>query len=159
MSEIKITSTNIRGSKVGKRVEEAQKLRTFLNITSDVHIVIDAHLDSNKIATIRKRHRQMLSSYSILGYPSKKRGLIVFLKRSSGCTVSKLNNNNNPDTLLFELELPDTTKIDILAVYAPSKDLPTFWDESHLLLNNSDNMHKILIGDYNCTINHQNDAE
>jgi hypothetical protein len=101
----------------------------------------------------------MLSSYSILGYPSKKRGVIVFLKHSSGYTISKLQNHNNHDTLLFELQLPDTTKFNILAVYAPSKALPTFWDDAHQTLNTGDNMPKILIGDYNCTINHPRDSE
>ena len=121
-------------------------------------MVLDSHLDSNKIATIGKRHRQMLSAYSILGFPSKKRGIIIFLKRSSGCTVSKTTNNNNQDTLLFQSSLRDTSNIDILAVYAPSKDLPTFWDESHALLNSGESLHKILIGDYNCTINHDEDS-
>ena len=33
--------------------------------------------------------------------------------------------------MFFTLILPDLTKVDILAVYAPSDDCPEFWEEAH----------------------------
>ena len=56
--------------------------------------------------------------------------------------------------MLFTLFLPDTTQIDILAVYAPSQSLSEFWEEERTLLNTGKNTH-MRLGDYNCTLDHQ----
>ena len=139
-------------------MEEAQKLHAFDNITSDLHLLIDSHLDCNKISTLRKRHRQLLSRYTIHGTPTKTRGVLAFLKRNNGCSISEVTTNNNQDTLLFKLTLPDTSTVDIMAVYAPSKDRPEFWENTQTLLNNAPSTHKILIGDFNVTLNHSTDS-
>ena len=49
--------------------------------------------------------------------------------------------------------------LDILVVYAPSKDSPEFWENAHTKLNTGDTQHKILIGDFNCTLNHNLDQK
>ena len=55
--------------------------------------------------------------------------------------------------------MPDTSTLDILAVYAPSKDLPKFWENAHETIQNGNSQHQIIIGDFNCTMNHNIDQQ
>ena len=57
----------------------------------------------------------------------------------------------------FKLTLPDTTEIDILAVYASSDDTPKFWEEAHTILNTGKAKLRLMLGDYNCTLDHNRD--
>ena len=50
------------------------------------------------------------------------------------------------------------TEIDILAVYAPSDDTPEFWEEANTILNTGKAEHRLMLGDYNCTLDHNRDA-
>ena len=96
---------------------------------SHCHILLDHHLDKAKLIKLKKRHRLTLSQFTVHGYPTLARGILIFLKKSSGATISNISTNNNKDTLHFTLTLPDQTQIDVLAVYAPSKDNPNgFWN-------------------------------
>ena len=99
----------------------------------------------------------MFSKYTIHGNPTKHRGILVFLRKSSGCTISNINDHGSIDTLFFTITLPDNTTIDTLAIYAPSKDTPEFWENAHNIINDGPNTNKIIIGDFNCTLNHQQD--
>ena len=50
------------------------------------------------------------------------------------------------------------TAIDILAVYAPTEDTPKFWEEACTILNKGKSEHRMMLGDYNCTLDHNKDA-
>jgi exonuclease III len=116
-------------------------------------------LDRTKLNLIKRRHRLTLSQYSIHGFPTLSRGILIFLKKSSGAKVSNISTNNNQDTLHFTLTLPDLTSMDVLAVYAPSKDNPNgFWNTLHNISNQGQAGHRIILGDYNCTLNHAMDS-
>ena len=100
-----------------------------------------------------------LSQYTIHGFPTLSRGILIFLKKSSGATISNISTNNNQDTLHFTLTLHDLTALDILAVYAHSKDNPNgFWNTVHNIANQGKAEHRIIIGDFNCTLNHAKDS-
>ena len=60
--------------------------------------------------------------------------------------------------MFFTLILPDLTKIDILAVYAPSDDCSEFWDSAHTIINTGKAEHRLMLGDFNCTMNHAIDS-
>ena len=53
--------------------------------------------------------------------------------------------------------MPDNSTIDTLATYAPSKDTPEFWENAYKIIDEGPNTNKIIIGDFNCTLNHQQD--
>ena len=55
--------------------------------------------------------------------------------------------------------MPDMSTIDILSVYAPSKDMPQFWEKAHEIMVTGQSQHKIIIGDFNCTLNHNTDQQ
>ena len=66
--------------KIGSDREE-HKLNTALDHSADIVIIIDHHLDTNKLAALTKNNRQTLSRYKIYGTPSLKRGILVFVKK------------------------------------------------------------------------------
>ena len=152
-SKITITSTNLRGSHTGTQKESA-KLHTFFDLNSDINIVIDSHICNSKLETLKKRHRTLFSKYTIHGNPSRNRGILVFLKRNNGCKITNITNHGNNDILHFTITFPDQTTLDTLAVYAPSKDSPEFWENANAIINTGDTPHKLIIGDFNCTLNH-----
>ena len=49
--------------------------------------------------------------------------------------------------------------IDTLAVYAPSKDNPEFWEKAHTIIETGKSTHRIILGDFNCTLNHLMDQK
>ena len=129
-------------------------MHTFFDLNSDINIVIDSHICNSKLDTLKRRHRTLFSNYTTHGYPSTNRGILVLLKRNKGCKITNLNNHGSNDTLFFTITLPDQSTLDILAVYAPSKDSPEFWERAHTIINTGNSTHKLIIGDFNCTLNH-----
>ena len=134
-------------------------MNTFFNLSSDINIVIDSHLTEQKLITLKKRHRQLFAKYTIHGNPSNNRGILVFLRKNNGCTITNVNCNDDNDTLFFTISMPDMSTIDILSVYAPSKDMPQFWEKAHEIMVTGQSQHKIIIGDFNCTLNHNTDQQ
>ena len=126
---------------------------------SDINIVIDSHLDEQKLSTLKKRYRQLFAKYTIYGNPSNKRGILIFLRKNIGCQITNVNSYGNNDTLFFTLLMPDSSTIDILAVYAPSKDTPDFWEKSADIIATGQSHNKIIVGDFNCTLNHNMDQQ
>ena len=66
--------------KIGTDREE-HKLGTIINTNSDIIILIDHHLDTQKLASFSKNNRQILSKFTIHGTPSIKRGILVLVKK------------------------------------------------------------------------------
>ena len=120
---------------------------------------MDSHICESKLETLRKRNRIKFGKYTIHGNPSKNRGILVLLKKNNGCKITNINNHGSNDTLFFTITLPDQTTLDIVAVYAPSKDNPDFWEKVHNTANSGTSSHKLIIGDFNCTLNHNIDQQ
>ena len=51
------------------------------------------------------------------------------------------------------------TIISILAVYAPSADSPSYWNMIYDTIMSKPSDHKLIIGDFNFTINHLKDSK
>ena len=111
-----------------------------------------------KLATLTKNNRQIISKYTIYGTPSLKRGILVLVKRRSGCTLSNIERLANNDILAFNIILPDMSVIQTAAIYAPTADLSTYWDTVHETINKGDNPNKLIMGDFNVTLDHNLDA-
>ena len=94
-----------------------------------------------------------------MGTPPQIEAYWIFLKKNTGCKILSANGQGNNDTLLITVQMPDTSTLDILAVYAPSKDLPKFWENAHETIQNGNSQHQIIIGDFNCTMNHNIDQQ
>lgn len=138
---------------------EAHKLHTIINTNSDILIIIDHHLDQQKLDSLFKNNRQALSNFTVHGTPSIKRGIFVLIKKSCGCKVSNIKSSWDNDVLAFDIILPDTSVISTLAVYAPSdKDTPSYWEHVYNEIAKDNNDHRLIIGDFNCTMDHNLDS-
>ena len=84
--------------KIGTDREE-HKLGTIINTNSDIVIIIDHHLDTQKLASLTKNNRQILSKFTIHGTPSLKRGILVLVKKSCGCKVTNIKNSWENDII------------------------------------------------------------
>ena len=59
----------------------------------------------------------------------------------------------------FDITFPDMSVISTLAVYAPShKDMPSFWEHAYNEISQNNNEHRLILGDFNCTIDHTIDS-
>ena len=144
--------------KIGTDREE-HKLGTIINTSSDILILIDHHLDQQKLASLAKNNRQILSKFTIYGTPSLKRGILVLVKKSCGCKIINIKNSWENDVMAFDIILPDMSIISTLAVYAPShKDMPSFWEHVYDEISKSNSENRLILGDFNCTINHKMDS-
>ena len=138
---------------------EAHKLQTVINTNSDVVILIDHHLDQQKLASLTKNNRQLLSKFTIHGTPSLKRGILVLVKKGCGCKITNVQSLWENDIMSFDIILPDMSVISTLAVYAPShKDSPTFWEFAYNEISKNNNDYRLILGDFNCTLDHNIDS-
>ena len=132
---------------------EAHKLQTLINTNSDILIIIDHHLDQQKLASLIKNNSQILSKFTIHGTPSLKRGILVLNRKSCGCKIINIKSSWENDILAFDIVLPDTSVISALAVYAPShKDTLSFWEHAYTEITQNNNEHRLILGDFNSTI-------
>ena len=97
--------------------------------------------------------------YEIHSHDSLLRGITIFIKKSSGCQISNFTEVDSTDTLSFDIICPDNTVIAIIAVYAPSVDTPSYWSKIYDTIMSKQSDYKLIIGDYNVTINHQMDSK
>ena len=138
---------------------EALKLKSLIEMNSDILIIIDHHLDHQKLASFTKNNRQILSKYTLHGTPSLKRGILVLVRKSCGCKITNISNSWENDVMAFDIILPDMSVISTLAVYAPShKDTPSYWEHIYNELSKKNNEYKLILGDYNCTLDHTLDT-
>ena len=87
-STISILSTNLRGLSAGTR-EETNKIKAIFDLGADINIIIDSHLDSNKLRTLMKGNSQLLSRYNHQGSLSRLRGIDIFIKNACGVKTTR----------------------------------------------------------------------
>ena len=143
--------------KIGSSHEE-KKLGTLLDLNSDIIFLLDHHMDEQKKASLLKNNRKLLSQFTFHGTPSLKRGILILAKKNCGCKITHIKNEWENDMALFEITLPDTTIVSTLIIYAPSKDSPKFWEQAYEEINSTSNDLKLIIGDFNCTLDHKLDT-
>ena len=81
------------------------------------------------------------------------------IKRSGGCSVENYTELDSTDTLAFNLVCPDNTVIHVIACYASSdKDNPVYWNAVYDYYMNCVSEYKMILGDYNVTLNHRLDS-
>ena len=119
-STISILSTNIRGLASGTR-DETLKLNAIFDLGADINIIIDSHLDSNKMRSLMKGNSHLLSRYTHQGSLSRLRGIDVFTKKACGVKVKNLQILQGGNHLHCTLAMPDGTNISASFIYAPRR--------------------------------------
>ena len=101
-SNFRITALNIKGMRIGTNFEQT-KLKALINDGGDVTLIIDHHLDNEKLKSLNKKNRQILSKFNFHGTPTLKRGILILTKKSSGIKISNITHHNNKLFLCFIL--------------------------------------------------------
>ena len=134
-----------------------RKLLAIRNLDSDVSIIIDSQMDERDESSLFKAHRTIMSEYNIISNYTKPRGITILLKKRTGITLGNVDANDENIIILSILTASNET-IDIAAIYGPSdKDDPAFFERVSDKLDNRGYQHKIIIGDWNTTLDACND--
>jgi exonuclease III len=129
------------------------KLRTIVNLKTDISILIDSHLDKRGLETLTKNNRKVMARYNVHGNFSKLRGVSIFIKRNIGVNISNVELIDATDTVLFTLTNTSNESIDVVAVYGPSReDSPAFFEKAADAANSRKKNHKLILGDFNTTM-------
>ena len=126
-----------------------RKLLAIRNLDSDVSIIIDSQMDERDESSLFKAHRTIMSEYNIISNYTKPRGITILLKKRTGITLGNVDANDENIIILSILTASNET-IDIAAIYGPSERVSD-------KLDNRGYKHKIIIVDWNTTLDACND--
>ena len=154
LSAFTISSTNIRGICVKDKAKSRRKLEAINSLNTDISIVIDAHVDNSGLQKLYKDNRVLLSKYNVISNYAARRGILILFKKTTGITLGNVLDHENKDILIFSIMTSSNETIDIAAIYGPShEDDPAFFQEVYDTLERRGNRNKIIIGDWNATLN------
>ena len=147
---VKIVSINVRSlSDVVKRkaVFEQNRGRADILIMQETHSI-----DKCEDMWRNEWGGEVIFSHGT----SSARGTAVFLKKSLMSSVSNIARDEEGRQVIFDFKIDEVNRITIAAIYAPNSDSPNFFKnlESSLMYRET---HKIVIGDFNLTLNVDSD--
>ena len=157
LSSFSISSTNIRSLCTSDKKKRLRKLLAIKNLDTDISVIIDSQVNQADESFLYKHHRLLMSEYNIISNYKKPRGITILIKKKTGITLGNVETLDDNILILSILTASNET-IDIAAIYGPSdKDDPAFFEKvSDCLINRGYN-HRIIIGDWNTTLNATND--
>ena len=158
LSAFTISSTNIRGICVKDKAKSRLKLETIKNLDTDISIVIDSHVDRNGLDKLYKDNRTLLSGYNVFSNFAIRRGILVLIKKKTGITLGNILDHDDKNIMIISVMTSANETIDIAAIYGPSHDDdPSFFQEVYDTLERRGNKNRIIIGDWNATLNRETD--
>ena len=158
LSAFTVSSTNIRGICAKNKAKSRLKLEAIRSLNTDVSIIIDSHVDKLSLEKLYKDNRVLLSKYNVVSNHAARRGIMILFKKTAGITLGNVLDHENKDILIFSIMTSSNETIDIAAIYGPShEDDPAFFQEVHDTLERRGNKNRIIIGDWNATLNRATD--
>ena len=88
---------------------------------------------------------------------SAARGIAIFVKKALYSSISNIFTDQEGRLIVFDIEVNEQ-KICLVAIYAPNEDKPMFFDNIEKLLEERCE-HKVIIGDFNLTLDVNLDRE
>ena len=154
LSAFTVSSTNIRGICVKNKAKSRLKLETIKSLDTDISIIIDSHVDENGLNKLYKDNKLLLSKYNVITNYAVRRGILILIKKQTGITLGNVYDHDNKDILVISVMTSANETIDIAAIYGPShEDDPSFFQEVYDTLEKRGNKNRIIIGDWNATLN------
>ena len=158
LSAFTVSSTNIRGICAKNKAKSRLKLEVISSLNTDISIIIDSHVDKLGLEKLYKDNRVLLSKYNVISNYAARRGILILFKKTTGITLGNVLDHENKDILIFSIMTSANETIDIAAIYGPShEDDPAFFQEVHDTLERRGNKNRIIIGDWNATLNRVTD--
>ena len=142
----------------GNRQKSKLKLETIKSLDTDISILIDSQVDKSGLDKLYKDHRILLSKYNVISNFAATRGILILIKKQTGITLGNVLDHENKNILIISVMTSANETIDIAAIYGPSHDDdPSFFQEVYDTLESRGNKNKIIIGDWNATLNRKTD--
>ena len=139
------------------RKKRLRKLLAIKHLDTDISVIIDSQVNKADESFLYKHHRLIMSEYNITSNYKKPRGITILIKKKTGITLGHVETVDD-NILIFSILTASNETIDIAAIYGPSdKDDPAFFEKVSDCLTNRGYNHKIIIGDWNTTLNASND--
>ena len=158
LSAFTVSSTNIRRICVRDKAKSRSKLETIRSLDTDISIIIDSHVDSNGLDKLYKDHKLLLSKYNVITNFEIRRGILVLIKKQTGITIGNILDHEDKNIMIISVMTSANETIDIAAIYGPSHDDdPSFFQEVYDTLERRGNKNRIIIGDWNATLNRETD--
>ena len=165
LSSFPISSTNIRSLCTSDKKKRLRKLLAIKNLDTDISVIIDSQVDQADESYLYKHYRLIMSEYNIISNYKKPRGITILIKKKTGITlgnVATLDDNililSDDNIFILSILTASNETIDIAVIYGPSdKDDPAFFEKVSDCLTNRGYNHRIIIGDWNHTLNASND--
>ena len=120
------------------------KVKNILFIVYKMFILIRAW-------TILSGMNGVLSVF-LSSFRSNFRGVAILLNNNFEYKVKRVKNDDNGNFLILDLEIGEYN-ISLINLYGPNNDDPGFYDDICTALNDLDNTHAILCGDWNLILN------
>ena len=98
-----------------------------------------------------------MSEYKTVSNYKKPRGVTILIKKKTGITLGNIEIVDENIIILSILTASNET-VDIAAIYGPSdRDDPEFFEKVSDKLDSRGYKHRIIVGDWNTTLNANND--
>jgi len=155
-SALNVISLNIRSLSI---TDNSVKLKRIFNLDAAIIVLTEVSVNSTAYMNLCKLWREQMSRYQVWYTGTEYRGIIIMVKKNSGCYFEN-EHRINDDTVLVDFAFPGGKIVNVACVYGPShKDDKDFWElvKSQLDLRNSPDG-KMFLGDFNVSLNFARDT-
>ena len=144
MIQFRIVSINVRGA---SNEVKRKMLYEYYRVNADIIIMQETHSEENTQGIWKSQWGgEIIFSHGT----STARGIAIFTTKEIYQDISNIWTDDNGRIIIIDI-LQKGTKITIAAIYAPNQDTPSFFQHIQDLLRNRSE-HKIVIGDFNVTL-------
>ena len=140
---LSICSMNCRGlANPAKRRDVFHYLK---NKQYSVYCLQDVHFDKNMEVIVRNEWG--LGCY-FSSFRSNSRGVAILFNNNFQYKVKNIKSDDNGNLLVLDIEIGDYC-VTLINLYGPNNDVPNFYDEISNIINDFNNTHTIICGDWN----------
>merc|ERR1712208_146457 len=139
--------------------EDSIKLKRLFKLDDAIIVLTEVSVNGSAYNSLCRLWREQISRYQVWYTGTDYRGIMILVKKNSGCYFENEYRINN-DAVLVDFAFPGGTIVNAACVYGPShKDDKDFWElvKTQLDLRNSPGGEMIL-GDYNVSLNFSRDT-
>ena len=151
-NNVRVLSANCQGLNNIKKRKDV--LSYYKEKEANIICLQDTHLMESDIASIKEIWN---NEVYICEGKSNSRGIIIILNNNFECEVLTCKKDTNGNYLNLLLKL-NTLTLNLITIYGPNNDSPSFFKEIADLLENQNADYTILCGDFNIALNNEMDT-
>lgn len=146
MSDIKITSWNVRGLR--KRIKLKQVINRIKQLKSKIIFLQETHLTDCELKFVKNRWPGQVIHSSYNNYA---RGVIILIHRSIPFQMLQIKKDPAGRYVIVQGNILSIT-LNLVSVYGPNENKPKFFEDLFLTVSTLQGLY-IIGGDFNCTLN------